>query len=166
MKPIVQTPIRLTLSLFVLLATTWLLLSGFYTALLLSLGGFSCLLVVVLCRRMAIVDPEGHPNHLFLGLVVYIPWLLWEIFKANIDIARRIVQPDLPIAPCVIRVKASQKTHLGQVIYANSITLTPGTISVDLGPNVIRVHALHQESADGVLEGEMDARVSAVEGQS
>lgn len=158
-----QTPIRLTLSLFVLLATTWLLLSGFHTALLLSLGGFSCLLVVVLCRRMAIVDPEGHPNHLFLGLVVYIPWLLWEIFKANIDIARRIVQPDLPIAPCVIRVKASQKTHLGQVIYANSITLTPGTVSVEVTEGEITVHALTRETADDLRAGTMDRRVTRLE---
>ena len=158
-----HTPIRLTLSLFILLAATWLLLSGYYTTLLLALGALSCALVVALCRRMGIIDPEGHPNHLFLGLLLYIPWLLWEICKSNIDIARRILDPKLPIAPRVIRIKTSQKTHLGQVIYANSITLTPGTVSVEVEEGEITVHALTGETAATLLEGSMDRRVTRLE---
>ena len=159
----VHTPVRLTLSLLILLAATWLLLSGYYTALLLALGALSCALVAALCWRMGIIDPEGHPNHLFLGLLLYIPWLLWEICKSNIDIARRILDPKLPIAPRVIRIKTSQKTHLGQVIYANSITLTPGTVSVEVEEGEITVHALTGETAAALLEGSMDRRVTRLE---
>ena len=160
---LVHTPIRLTLSLFILLAATWLRVSGYYTTLLLALGALSCALVVALCRRMGIIDPEGHPNHLFLGLLLYIPRLLWEICKSNIDIARRILDPKLPIAPRVIRIKTSQKTHLGQVIYANSITLTPGTVSVEVEEGEITVHALTGETAATLLEGSMDRRVTRLE---
>ena len=156
---------RRTLSLFVLLFLTWLLLSGIYTGLLLGLGALSCLVVVAVCRRMRIVDPEGHPNHLIPGLLRYIPWLLWAIVKANIDVARRIVHPRLPLSPRVIRVEASQKTHLGQVIYANSITLTPGTVSIETDEGTIVVHALTREAAEDVLSGVMDGRVTDMEGE-
>ena len=152
-----------TLSLFVLLFLTWLLLSGEYTGLLLGLGALSCLVVVAVCRRMKIVDPEGHPIHLIPGMLRYIPWLLWAITKANIDVARRILHPRLPMAPRVIRVEASQKTHLGQVIYANSITLTPGTVAVETDEGVIDVHALTSESAEDVRSGAMDGRVTDME---
>ena len=157
-----NTP-RRTLSLFVVLFLTWLLLSGKYTGLFLGLGVLSCLVVVAVCRRMKIVDPEGHPIHLFIGLLRYIPWLLWAITKANIDVARRILHPRLPMAPRVIRVEASQKTHLGQVIYANSITLTPGTVAVETEEGVIDVHALTGEAAEDVRSGAMDGRVTEME---
>lgn len=154
-----------TLSLFALLFLTWLLLSGIYTGLLLGLGVLSCLLVVAVCRRMQIVDLEGHPNHLIIGTLRYVPWFLWAIIKANIDVARRIVHPRLPMSPRVIRVAASQKTHLGQVIYANSITLTPGTVAVETGEGTIDVHALTGEAAEDVRSGVMDGRVTDLEGE-
>ena len=158
--------LRRTLSLFVLLFLTWLLLSGIYTGLLLGFGVLSCLVVVAVCRRMKIVDPEGHPNHLIPGLLRYIPWLLWAITKANIDVARRIVHPRLPMSPRVIQVETSQKTHLGQVIYANSITLTPGTVAVETDEGTIDVHALTREAAEDVRSGTMDSRVTDMEGES
>ena len=158
--------LRRTLSLFVLLFLTWLLLSGIYTGLLLGLGALSCLVVVAVCRRMKIIDPEGHPNHLIPGLLRYMPWLLWAIVKANIDVARRIVHPRLPMSPRVIQVETSQKTHLGQVIYANSITLTPGTVAVETDEGTIDVHALTREAAEDVRSGTMDSRVTDMEGES
>ena len=157
--------LRRTLSLFVLLFLTWLLLSGIYTSLLLGFGVLSCLLVIAICRRMKIVDLEGHPNHLILGMMRYIPWLLWAIIKANIDVARRILHPRLPLSPRVIQVEASQKTHLGQVIYANSITLTPGTVTIETDEGTIDVHALTRETAEDVRSGGMDRRVTDMEGE-
>ncbi len=154
-----------TLSLFVLLFLTWLLLSGIYTGLLLGLGALSCLLVVAVCRRMQIVDPEGHPIHLIPGLLRYMPWIFWAIVKANIDVVRRIAHPRLPLSPRVIQVAASQKTHLGQVIYANSITLTPGTVAVETDEGTIDVHALTREAAEDVRSGVMDGRVTDLEGE-
>ena len=85
---------------------------------------------------------------------------------ANIDVSRRILDPKLPIRPNFIRVKASQQGDLGRVIYANSITLTPGTVSVDMEADEITVHALSYEGAAEDMSGEMDRRVSALEGKS
>jgi multicomponent Na+:H+ antiporter subunit E len=154
-----------TISLNILLFAIWLLWSGHYTSLILSFGVLSCLLTVYLCQRMGIVDLEGHPIHLLGGFLAYIPWLAWALVRANIDIARRILTPSLPISPRLIRVKASQKTHLGQVIYANSITLTPGTVSVDVEEGCIEVHALTQAAAEDLLGGEMDRRVTRLENE-
>ncbi|HJM91392.1 MAG: Na+/H+ antiporter subunit E [Alphaproteobacteria bacterium] len=147
------------------LTVCWLLLSGYFQILLLGLGAASILFCVWIAVRMDLIDHEGVPLHITWAGLRYLPWLLWEIVKANIDVARRVIAPSLPISPSLFNASVSQKTDLGQVIYANSITLTPGTVSVNLDPGVILVHALHDGAADGVLEGEMDKRVSQVEGQ-
>lgn len=152
------------ISLGAVLFGLWLLLSGHYTPLLLGFGVASCALVVLISARMDVVDREGHPIHLGPRALTYWPWLLVEIVKANIDVAKRIVDPKLPISPTMLRVKASQKTEVGRVIYANSITLTPGTVSVELEGDMIEVHSLTVEGAEALLEGEMDRRVTAMEG--
>lgn len=142
----------------------WLLLSGHYTPLLLTLGAASCVLVWWLSHRMDLVDSEDHPLHLHpIKLAAYLGWLCAEVVKSNIDVARRIVDPRLPIHPNLLKVRTTQRMELGQVIYANSITLTPGTVSIDLQGHEIEVHALARESADALLTGEMDRRVSALE---
>lgn len=146
---------------------SWLLWSGHYTPLLISFGAVSCLLVVLLSRRMNLVDEEGVPVALGLRpFIQYAPWLLKEIVLANIDVSRRILDPKLPIRPNFIRVKASQQGDLGRVIYANSITLTPGTVSVGMEADEITVHALSYEGAAEDMSGEMDRRVSALEGKN
>ena len=98
--------------------------------------------------------------------ILYVPWLLLAIFRSNIDVASRILNPRLPVSPTLIRTRATQKTALGKVIYANSITLTPGTVSVDVEDDVVLVHALSRESAEELADGEMDRRVTALEGES
>ncbi|MBT4043486.1 MAG: Na+/H+ antiporter subunit E [Rhodospirillaceae bacterium] len=148
------------------LAACWLLLSGYFHILLLSLGAVSVAFCVWIAVRMDLIDHEGVPMHITLAGLRYVPWLMWEIVKANIDVAKRVISPSLPIAPSLFDAPSSQKSDLGQVLYANSITLTPGTVSVDLNPGVIQVHALHDGAAEGVLDGEMDRRVSAVEGRT
>ena len=84
--------------------------------------------------------------------------------KSAWDVSKVILNPSLPVSPTLIRVKTSQKTEVGVVVYANSITLTPGTISVDVGHGEILVHALTRESAAGLQTGEMDKRVTVFEG--
>lgn len=142
----------------------WLVLSGHFEPILLTLGGLSVIAVMAIAHRMDVVDREGHPLHLGWRAMTYWPWLGWEIVKANIDVARIIITPSLPISPVMIRVGASQKTELGHVIFANSITLTPGTVAVDLGDKSIGVHALSAASARELAAGEMDRRVTAMEG--
>ena len=113
---------------------------------------------------MNLIDQEGVPLQLGLRpFTHYAPWLFKEIVLANIDVACRILTPSLPIRPRMIRIKSSQKGDLGRVIFANSITLTPGTVSVDLVGNEFVVHALTEAAAADDASGEMDRRVTALE---
>ena len=156
---------RYLLALIVVLLAIWLLWSGHYNRLMISFGIGSCLLVALLSHRMRIVDEEGAPVQLGLRpFTAYLPWLIKEIAVANVDVARRILHPKLPISPRMIRVKASQRGELGRVVYANSITLTPGTVSVDMAGDEIVVHALTREAAELEGESDMDRRVTALEG--
>ena len=152
--------IGLGIALFVL----WLLLSGIYTPLLVILGIFSSALVAWIAHRMNVADHEGFPIHFTWKAITYWPWLLWEIVKANIDVSRVIIKKEPSISPILFRIPADQRTELGQVTYANSITLTPGTVSIAVGEGMIDVHALTQEAADDLKTGRMNERASQLEG--
>ena len=151
------------LSLGCALFAFWLLLSGHYTGLLITLGILTCLGILALAHRMGVVDEEGHPVHLAIGSLTYWPWLLVEIAKSSLNVTRLILDPKLPISPTLIKVKASQKSRVGVNIYANSITLTPGTISVEVEANDITVHAITADGAAEMKEGVMDRRVTKLE---
>ena len=157
---------RYRLSLFVMLAAVWLLLSGHYTPLLLVFGALSCAFVTYLAQRFDVVDHESHPLHMWWRLPSYWIWLLVEIVKGNIDVGYRIIHPSLPIDPRLFEVEASQKTDLGRVVFANSITLTPGAISVDVRGDKILVHALSAEGAEDLRRGTMNAKATALEGSN
>ncbi len=151
------------LILFFLTTGLWLALSGHFDPLLLSLGLLSAATVTLVSHRMGVIDAEGQPLELMPGLLRYAPWLAKEIVRACIDVAWRIVQPSLPIQPTIIRVPANQRTVTGRVSFANSITLTPGTISLDVLEKEIEVHALTAESAADLESGEMGKRVEHLE---
>ena len=153
-----------SLGLLAVLAILWLLLSGYFLPLILAFGVLSCLLVVFVAWRMDVIDHEGHPVELGLRALTYFPWLAIEIVKANIDVARRLCRAKPDISPQLFRTPASQRNELGQVIYANSITLTPGTISLQIDGGKVLVHALSRDGRQGVETGEMDRRVSAMTG--
>jgi len=152
------------LSLFLALFGFWLLLSGYFVPFLIAAGAGSAGAVVLLAHRMYVVDHEGHPIHLGIRAPSYWPWLFVEIAKSAWDVTRIILNPRLPVSPTLVRTKASQKTTVGVVTYANSITLTPGTISVDVSHGEILVHALTREGAAGLQSGDMDRRVTRFEG--
>lgn len=157
-------PLAHAVSLMVALAALWLLLSGHYVPLILTLGGFSCLLVTWIAGRMDVVDREGHPIHLTWRALTYWPWLIWQIVRSNIDVARIILTPSLPISPQLVKVETSQSDDLGRVVYANSITLTPGTVSIFVWSDSIEVHALTHSTADDLKTGEMNRRVCGMMG--
>lgn len=155
------------LSLFVLLFALWLVLSGHGEGWLLALGAASAALVAWIARRLEAVDHEGHPIHLAWRGLGYWPWLLAEIVKANLDVARTILASPAAVEPSVFRVKAGQTDELGRVVYANSITLTPGTVTMDVEPDGwMTIHALNRASRQGVESGEMDRRVRRVMGEA
>ena len=142
----------------------WVLLSGYFTAFLLTAGVGSALAAVLFSKRMAIVDSESHPFHLVgRTLFSYWPWLVKEIVKAGWDVAGRILQPSLPISPTLTRFRPTQKTDIGLVIHAQSITLTPGTISIEVGHGEFLVHALTAAGGASLADSEMDRRVTALE---
>ena len=155
------------ISLGLFLAVIWLLLSGHYTLLLIFFGLLSVALVVLLALRMDVVDREGHPLHLnSKALVVYWCWLLKEIFVSNIYVCRLILNPAMPISPTVIALRSSQSSDLARVIFANSITLTPGTVTIDVDGDITEVHAITEEAAKSLLQGSMDSKVTALESRS
>jgi multicomponent Na+:H+ antiporter subunit E len=152
-----------SLSLLVAMFATWMLLSGHFEPFLLTLGVLSCVLVVFIAQRMDVVDHESFPVHLTSKVIGYWLWLLKEIWLAAIDVTKRVLAPNMPISPTLIELDATQHSELGQVIYANSITLTPGTYTIRVYGNRLLVHALAREGADSLAEGGMDRRVTALE---
>lgn len=159
------------ISLGSMLFAVWLVWSGFWPGvsesglLLTGLGALSCIAVVLIVRRMKLLDSESAPLEVTPRAQLYSAWLVWEIVKANLDVSRRILDPRLPIRPTVLRVPSSQKTDLGRTIFANSITLTPGTVTIGIEGAELTVHALTPEAAAELRGGEMDRRVSRVEGR-
>jgi len=151
-------------SLGIVLYAFWLLLSGYFTPFLLAAGAGSALGVVLFSRRMAVVDREGHPIQLAAAVFVYWPWLVKEIAKSAWDVSRIILDPRLPISPTLIRFRPTQRTAAGLTTHANSITLTPGTITVEATRDEFLVHALTRAGAEGVVDSEMDRRITRVEG--
>ena len=152
-----------TLALSTMLSGFWLINSGHYTALILFFMVVSVIFTVTLCHKMDIIDSESQPLNLTFTIPGYWIWLIREVVIANIAVARCVWKGVESISPRVIIVKAHQKTDIGKVIYANSITLTPGTVSIDLRGDMITVHALTSDSAADLQSGEMDRRVCRVE---
>jgi len=154
-----------SVSLFVSLYLFWLLLSGFFTLFLMSAGVGCALAVVWFARRMDVVDAEGLPIQQGATVFVYWPWLLKEVVKSAWDVSKIILHPRLPISPTLVRFKPGQKSAVGLVIHANSITLTPGTIAIEAGADEFLVHGLTRAGAEAVVGSEMDRRVTACEGR-
>tara|TARA_R110002096_G_scaffold59584_4_gene149296 strand:- start:18 stop:497 length:480 start_codon:yes stop_codon:yes gene_type:complete len=147
-------------SLFIL----WLLLSGYFKTNLIIFGVVSCALVTYLSIRLKIYSSHHERIKINLRLPLYIPWLLKEITKSNIHVARCILSSSNRLQPQTVCSRPSQKTTTGLAVHANSITLTPGTISVDINNNEILVHALTDHTAQGIIDGDIDKRVTKLEG--
>ena len=150
-------------NLTLFLGALWLLLSGHYTPVLLILGVLSVLLVVFLSMRADLIDREIQPVLVRPSVLLYWLWLGREIVKSNVDVSRRILSPGLPISPNMFTVRAGQKSELGRVTYANSITLVPGTVTVRVNEDMVTVHALTREAAADLKGGEMNHRACQVE---
>lgn len=155
---------RHTISMSLTLAALWLLNSGHYNALLLALGCISIALVVWIGNKMDVVDNESQPINITFHMPLYWLWLLKEVVISNIDVVKRVWIGPKSIDPQVATIKISQQTDMGRVIYANSITLTPGTVTLDLQKDSVTVHALTPEGIKALEDGEMDRRVKKVEG--
>lgn len=151
--------ILLTLTMFGL----WLLLSGHYTPLTTGFGVLSSLLVTYVAWRMDREDGYAFPLIFTFRLPVYWVWLVKEMLKSNLNVARIILSPKLPISPIMVPFRACMKSDLARMIYANSITLTPGTITTGTEGDILRIHALTWQDVDGREEDEMGQHICGLE---
>lgn len=154
---------RYTISISITLALFWLLNSGLYTAVIMGLGVVSVILVIFITRRMDVVDHEALPIQLSLRLPRYYAWLIKEIVISNIKVVKHIWLGNQSISPTIKTIKCNQETDMGKVIFANSITLTPGTVAIDLVDDQVTVHALVYDDLETLIAGELDSRVCRVE---
>ena len=144
------------------LVTAWLLWSGIFEPLLLGLGAFSCLITFLIVWRMGYFDKDIFALRFSFRLLAYWGWLIKEIVMSSLGVARVVLHPRLPISCRYIELKASMPGLVDQVIFANSITLTPGTLTLDLHEGELKVHTLTQAAAEDLMSGEMDRRVAAL----
>jgi multicomponent Na+:H+ antiporter subunit E len=150
----------LTLSL---LLATWLLWSGVYEPLVLGLGLASSLLALYLARRMGFFERGIYSLHVLPRLPRFWLWLLVEIIKANLSVAAVVLRPAKTLSPTIIDIRTGSGP-IGQTLLANAITLTPGTVTLDVDAGRLRVHCLTRAAADELLAGAMNRRVAAVTG--
>ena len=146
-----------------MLCALWLLLSGFFTPFLLAAGAGSALLVTLIASRMGLLQARDAGLRWSLAPLGYLMWLLIEIVKSSWQVTRIILTPSLPISPTMIRFAPKQKTSIGLVIHAHSITLTPGTYTVEASADTFLVHGLTSAGAGADVESETDLRVRALE---
>ena len=155
-----------SLSLILVLTAFWLLFSGHYDARMLTMGGLSVALTTWIVRRTAVLDDDGHSIPLAISSVVYFPWLMWEIIKSNVEVARLVLSRAERIKPSVFSVRSTQNSDVFRVLYANSITLTPGTLTISVNDDEFEVHAIADGFKEELRTNRMDKRVSRMEGKS
>ncbi|MBA3505278.1 MAG: Na+/H+ antiporter subunit E, partial [Betaproteobacteria bacterium] len=141
-----------SLGAFAVLFAFWLLLSGYFTAFLMASGVGSAIAVVWFARRMDMAERDERSIGTVLRALGYWPWLLQEIAKSGWSVSKAILDPKLPISPTLVRFAPTQRSVLGLVIHANSITLTPGTITIEGDANEFLVHALTKAGAAGCVD--------------
>lgn len=150
------------LILGVLLAAAWLVWSGFFKPLLLSLGAFSCALVLYISHRMHLFDTEVYGLRFGLRLIRFWGWLGIQIVRSSIEVTRLVLNPRAPISPTVVEFEAGSSHPVDKATLGNSITLTPGTLTINIEGGRLTVHALTRRGAEQLLAGEMNRRVSAL----
>ena len=156
-----------TISLSLFLALLWWVLSGYPKPLLLGLGLFTVIVSVWLAHRLDVIDHESHPIHFSWPLVKFWRRLLIEIIRSSLQVLGQILRGSRAIQPKFLSVKVEQRSALGRVILGNAITLTPGTVTVLTNGSYFVVHALSNESAKSVEDGELDALIPQdVEGEN
>lgn len=150
----------------VVLSIFWLLLSGFIEPLLLSFGAISVVIVLFILKRMDKVENEPGQIGTSIRLIRYTPWLIGQIFSSAIHVTKLIWGSPDKVSPAIAKINAKDVPASSRVLYANSITLTPGTLSVDLDENEVTVHALHRSSIDELKEGQMEKKITGIWGEN
>lgn len=154
---------RYLLTLTLVLAALWLGLSGVYKPLILGIGMASIAFVVWLGSRMQVVGVQHHPGLFSWRLPLYWGWLVWQIVFANFHVARRALSFPLDLSPRIVRVPLTLHDEVARVTFANSVTLTPGTVSLIMEEHELIVHALTEHTASQLEGGAMASKVAWLE---
>lgn len=169
---IVGSPVTHLLSLTLLMFGFWLALSGEFHLKFVLYGIMTSAVVAWLCYPLLLLpNADGSKKYFALGfsplaLCSYVLWLLKEVVTANIDVVKATIRPELRIEPKVVRFIFRSENPVAMVVLANSITLTPGTVTMNVTPaGVYEVHALTEGAAEGLLSGSMQNRVAALFGE-
>jgi len=149
----------------IFLALLWIVFSGKFDGFHLTLGVVSVVLVLGFNDAIRRLRPRrGGPArraHLKpLRALFYVPWLLYQIVVSAVYVTRMIVAGESRIDPRIVRFRSDQPNEVAQVVLGNSITLTPGTLTLDIHDDEYVIHALDQGVADGLLNGAMQNRVA------
>ena len=150
---------------FCLMGSFWILLSGYFDGFHLVAGGICSLIVTALSYRLLFSGKRSQFFRTSWRLICYVPWELWQIVLSNIDVIRRVLDPRMPIDPCLIEIETPLRSEFALVTLGNSITLTPGTITVSVDPDkgTFLVHALAKEPAESLLVDQtMQRKVAGV----
>ena len=156
---------KATIALVIVLAVTWMLWSGHTEPFLVALGAASIGLTVGLVRRMRILDDEAAPTEFGLRPLFYLPYLIKEIARSNWEVVKIVCSPSMRLQRNLVQITSRQRTDVGRVVLANSVTLTPGTVTVRVEGDQLLVHALSFVGGEEDLSGEMDRRICRMEGE-
>lgn len=148
-----------------LLAAIWLILSGKTDLIYIFWGVISIAFVIWLTNRLHHIplaqdEPCGSTRINIPRLLVYLFWLVWQIIKSGVYVAYVVLHPKMPIEPMIVRFTSKQPNVLARVILGNSITLTPGTLTLDIKDDLFTVHALTRDTEEDLVSGDMEARVA------
>lgn len=138
----------------------WWLMSGHNAALLISLGVTSVVVVLILIYRLNIVDINISTIQLSQKLPRFILWLMKDIVLSNVNVAINVWRKKPQLNPKVFTISVPEKSDLATVIYANAITVTPGTITINIENNTMTVHALMDNATTNIHSGEKAAMVT------
>jgi multicomponent Na+:H+ antiporter subunit E len=136
----------------------WYLLSGYFDLFHIGSGIICCGIVTLISGDLIFSSDRSllHSSRIFIRFILYIPKLMVEILYANIDVAYRILHPKMPIDPGILTVDTGFRNDLLRTAFANAMTLTPGTVTVDVKGGTFTVHALNLESSKEELLNERD----------
>lgn len=160
-----QTKAEVTrfIATFIIMFGFWLLLSGHYDLFHISIGVLCCGLVSHVSHDLLFANPRaGDMRVIVKRFITYIPWLIYQIAMSNLHVARLALSPSMPIYPEIITFKTKLESDISMVTLANSITLTPGTITVDVKDGVYYVHAVSKKTAGDLMTGEMEDRIAHI----
>lgn len=146
------------IGLLAALVIFWFTMSGMTDPLILGLGAVSILITLFLSLRLDVVDGESSPYLRIFAFLTYWGWLFVEILKANWGVIQACVRAELDINPALVKVKTTCRSDLAKTVFANSITLTPGTVTLSVEGDKLLVHALYEQGAEPGSFVEMDRR--------